>query len=183
MVLGFHVIFGTYGFWLPNDPRGSWSDFVGKWELLRFGTATKVDTRRSVAASPHDQDLRRQAKKALTYPPVHLTGRQALAATRGFDQAQHESGYTIHACSVLPEHVHMVIGRHDRKIRAIVGHLKGRATQRLIADGLWPDADRPIWGRKSWAVFLNTPADIRRAIAYVERNRKRSTNRGNGGHS
>lgn len=25
MVIGYHVIFSTYGFWLPNDPRGSWS--------------------------------------------------------------------------------------------------------------------------------------------------------------
>ncbi|HUT10853.1 MAG TPA: hypothetical protein VMY42_10175 [Thermoguttaceae bacterium] len=50
MVLAYHVIFGAYGFWLPNDPRGSWSDFVGSWELARFGKATKVSTRRSLAA-------------------------------------------------------------------------------------------------------------------------------------
>jgi REP element-mobilizing transposase RayT len=170
MILGFHVIFSTYGFWLPNDPRGSWSEFVGNWQLLRFGTATKVDTRRSVAASPHDHGLRRRAKTALAYPPVHLTGCQALAAAMGFDQARRESGYTIYACSVLPEHVHMVVGAHHRKIRFIVGHFKGRATQHLIADGLWPEYDRPIWGRKSWAVFLDAPDDIRRAIAYVAQN-------------
>jgi len=29
MVLGTHLILTAYGFWLPNDPRGSWSDFVG----------------------------------------------------------------------------------------------------------------------------------------------------------
>jgi len=29
MVIGFHVILTAYGFWLPNDPRGSWSEFVG----------------------------------------------------------------------------------------------------------------------------------------------------------
>jgi len=34
MVRAYHVIFGMYGFWLPNDERGSWSDFVGSWELL-----------------------------------------------------------------------------------------------------------------------------------------------------
>ena len=39
-VLVAHVIITAYGFWLPNDPRGSWSDFVGAWELLRFGRAT-----------------------------------------------------------------------------------------------------------------------------------------------
>ncbi len=37
MIVGYHIIFGMYGFWLPNDPRGSWSDFVGSWELYRFG--------------------------------------------------------------------------------------------------------------------------------------------------
>ena len=37
MVLASHVIIGMYGFWLPNDERGSWSDFVGSWEVLRFG--------------------------------------------------------------------------------------------------------------------------------------------------
>lgn len=170
MILGFHVIFSAYGFWLPNDPRGSWSEFVGSWELLRFGTATKVNTRRSLAASLHDEGLRRRAKRALEYPPVHLTGRQALAATEGFDQARRESGYIVYGCSVLPEHVHMVIGRHDRNIRAIVGHLKGRATQHLLAGGLWSNRGRPIWARKSWAVFLDSPDDIRRAIAYVEEN-------------
>ena len=39
MLHGFHVIFSTYGFWLPNDPRGSWSDWVRRWELVRFGKA------------------------------------------------------------------------------------------------------------------------------------------------
>ena len=39
MIVGYHVIFGVYGFWLPNDPRGSWSEFVASWELARFGKA------------------------------------------------------------------------------------------------------------------------------------------------
>ncbi len=42
MIVGYHVIFAMYGFWLPNDPRGSWSDFVGSREVHRYGTATKT---------------------------------------------------------------------------------------------------------------------------------------------
>jgi len=53
MILGYHVIFGAYGFWLPNDPRGSWSDFVGAWELFRYGAATKTNTTVSVAGRRH----------------------------------------------------------------------------------------------------------------------------------
>lgn len=29
VVRWYHLIISGYGFWLPNDPRGSWSEFVG----------------------------------------------------------------------------------------------------------------------------------------------------------
>ena len=177
MVHGYHTVLCTYGFWLPNDPRGSWSDFVGSWELWRFGDATKTDTRRSVAAAPHDRGLREAAKAELRYPPVSFSGRQALAAAHGFQQAIAEGAYVIHACSILPEHVHLVIDRHSRDIGRIVGHLKARATQHLFAEGLWPTDRRPVWARNDWNVFLNSPDDMRRAIAYVEDNPNREGKR------
>jgi hypothetical protein len=84
-VLAYHAIFGAYGFWLPNDPRGSWSDFVAAWELFRAGgAATKTTTRRSVAGVRHDTAARRRVKEALTYPAVVFDGHQALSAANGF---------------------------------------------------------------------------------------------------
>ncbi len=170
MVLAYHAVFGTYGFWLPNDPRGSWSDFVGSWELLRHGTATKTNARRSVASAVHDKQLRAAAKESLKYPPVQLSGSQAISAARGFDQARQEGNYAVHACSILRDHVHFVIGPHDRSIGRIVGHFKTRARQRIVADGLWEGDRRPLWAAKAWKVFLNTKDDVRRAITYVEDN-------------
>ena len=82
MVLGYHLIITTYGFWLPNDPRGSWSDFVASWELFRFGGATKTTARRSVAGAEHDWRSRLAAKSALKYRPVSFDGHQALAVER-----------------------------------------------------------------------------------------------------
>jgi hypothetical protein len=38
MVIGYHIILGAYGFWLPNDPRGSWSNEV--WESNYDGPPT-----------------------------------------------------------------------------------------------------------------------------------------------
>jgi REP element-mobilizing transposase RayT len=106
----------------------------------------------------------------LKYPAVQLTGLQAKAVGEGFKRAVEESGYCIHACSILPEHVHLVMGRNPRPIRQIVGHLKGRATQELMKHGQWPPNGRPVWGIKSWNVFLNDSADMRQAIKYVEEN-------------
>jgi REP element-mobilizing transposase RayT len=178
MLLGFHVIFSTYGYWLPNDPRGSWSDWIRHWELLRFGPATKVDTRRSVAGVKHDSELRRRAKKALAYPEVFLTGHQALAVGIGFSTAVAESDYTILACSILPQHVHLVLGPHERDIDRIVGHLKSRATQQLNQQGIHPlaayrQADGTVpspWCRNCWKVFIYSQQHLRDAVKYVEDN-------------
>jgi hypothetical protein len=146
-MLAHHAIFGMYGFWLPNDPRGSGSDYVGSPELYRYGLATKVSTTRSVAGATHDRNARLAAKKSLHQEPVEITGRQAVAIAEGFQLAVAESDYRILACAIMPNHVHLVIQSHERPIRTIVGHLKSRATRSIKVAGLWPDVDRPLWGR------------------------------------
>src|SRR6185437_15990785 len=110
MIVGYHVIFSTYGFWLPNDPRGSWSDFVGSWELFRYGPATKTTETRSLAHREHDQARRKAAKSELKYPPVRFTGLQARAVARGFARYVERTGLPVWACAILRDHVHLVIG-------------------------------------------------------------------------
>jgi hypothetical protein len=111
-VIAYHIILTNYGFWLPNDPRGSWSDVVRSWELfLAGGPATKVETTRSLAGVPHDQRRRQRAKAALARPPVVFTGEQALAVANGFGRFVRRSEVTVLACSVLPRHTHLVIDR------------------------------------------------------------------------
>ena len=116
MVLGYHFIFSAYGFWLPNDPRGSWSDCVREFEIRKFGPATKslITSTRSVAAKPHDHATRLAAKSALRYPPVRFTGVQARAIARGFAAAASEGNYIIHALAILPDHAHLVLARNPR---------------------------------------------------------------------
>lgn len=181
MVLANHLVITAYGFWLPNDPRGSWSDFVGSWELWKFGDATKVNTRISRANIKHDKARREAARAALKYPPVVFTGMQARAIARGFADYIERAGHLVWACSILPDHVHMVIARSHLKIEAISTQLKGAATRRIIDEGIHPLAayqkpgaspGRPpkMWARGEWKVFLNSADDIRRAIRYVEEN-------------
>jgi REP element-mobilizing transposase RayT len=178
MVLASHVIFGAYGFWLPNDPRGSWSDFVGAWELFRFGAATTTDTRRSVAGKSHDRAARLAAREALKYPAVKFTGLQARAIGRGFDELVTKSGLKIWACSIMPQHVHLVVERHCYDVEQVVNLLKGQATRKLVDEGLHPMSRFPQrngrlpqpWARGEWKVFLDTVEDIVRAIQYVENN-------------
>jgi REP element-mobilizing transposase RayT len=178
MVHAYHVIFTAYGFWLPNDPRGSWSDFVGSWVLFRFGPATRTTERHSLARRPHDVGTRLAAKKALKYPPVQFTGVQARAVGNGFAEFARKSRLTVWACSIMPEHVHMVVGRHRYKVEQVVNLLKGAASRRLNTEQIhplrpWTSTDGKVphcWAQGEWKVFLDTEEDIIRAIRYVEEN-------------
>jgi hypothetical protein len=178
-VLAYHLIMTAYGFWLPNDPRGSWSDFVRAWELFAFGgPATRTKERRSLARDRHDMAKRLEAKRHLARPAVQFTGLQARAVARGFGLYVERSGVVIHAPSILPMHAHLVLARHSYPIEQIARLLKGAATTELIREGLHPFAAYPYrdgsiptpWARKQWSVFLGDDEGIGRAIRYVENN-------------
>ena len=175
-VIAYHLIITTYGFWLPNDPRGSWSDFVRAWELYRFGgPATRTVERRSVARDPHDRAYRIEAKAHLARPPVEFDGMQARAVIRGFGDYCQRSGCVVYACSILPCHVHMVVKRHRYSVEKVSQQMKGAATRQLLREGMHPFAgiryrngDVPTpWGRRCWSIFLDSEEGIERAIQYV----------------
>ncbi|MEI7461043.1 MAG: hypothetical protein WCK15_16650 [Pirellula sp.] len=179
MVHGYHIVLPHYGFWLPNDPRGSWSDFVASWEIARFGKTTRHLEQRTLAMLSDDElALREAARQSLDYPPVTLTGEQALSVANGFKEQATKSDYAIWACSILPEHTHLVIGRHCYKAEQIANLLKGAATRQLIADGIHPlrqhanPGERPpgMWARHQWKSFLDSDNAIENAINYVIEN-------------
>ncbi|HZZ41344.1 MAG TPA: hypothetical protein VFE58_00265 [Tepidisphaeraceae bacterium] len=175
-MIAFHLIISAYGFWLPNDPRGSWSDFVGSWELLKFGPATKVNDSRNYAKDPHDTAIRRTAKQSLKYPPVRFNGPQRNAIAAGFSRACAESNYHCLACCIGHDHAHLVFDRHSREIPVIAGHLKSAATRELTTLNLHPLTNftgkrgglPTPWSEGSWKVFLTTPNHLQTAITYVQ---------------
>ncbi len=179
MLLGWHLIFSTYGFWLPNDPRGSGSSRVWAKHLYDVaGDATKVLTTHSVAQRPHDVRLRRTAQDALKYPAVRLTGVQARAVGRGVAAVLPKVGLVVHACAIMPDHVHVVVAAHKFAGDEIIECLKRAGTRGLNAEGLHPLQDYARtngrlpspWAGGGWKVMLGTPEKVRAAIAYVEEN-------------
>ncbi len=85
------------------------------------------------------------------------------------------SRYAIWACSILPDHTHLVIGRHSYRVERIVTLLKGAATTQLIKDKRHPlahfvgDGGRPprLWAEHEWKVNLESEEAIENAIQYV----------------
>ena len=105
-------------------------------------------------------------------------GRQALSIAHGFARMVEKSRYRIHACSILPEHVHLVLGRRAYRVEQMVRLLKAEASSRLAAAGRHPltpyaqrDGSLPSpWARGCWKVYLNSAGDVRRSVSCVERN-------------
>jgi hypothetical protein len=175
MIRAYHAIWGVYGFWLPNDPRGSWSEFVASWELVQHGKPIGK-SRRQI---DHQQlrAWRSTALASLRYPAVRLTGRQGRSVGIGFGNAVRKSDFTMLACSILPQHVHVVLGRHTFPAERVCTLLKGEATKQLNRDGIHPLADfardgklPSLWQEGQWLVFLDNEEALRRAIRYVEEN-------------
>lgn len=179
MVHGYHVILPAYGFWLPNDPRGSWSRFVAKWEISLFGkprrTFDRSGLRELTTEELHQRDA---ARAALDYPPVRLNGIQARAVGAGFAKQVQTSGYTVWACAIMPEHTHLVLARHTYSVEQMANLLRGAATRQLMQEGCHPlaeyatDGGTPpgMWAAKPWKLFLDSDEAITDAILYVQNN-------------
>jgi hypothetical protein len=178
MVIAYHVIFGAYGFWLPNDPRGSWSTEVWARHLQPFGGATKVDARQSLAGRRHDRAFRLEAKQRLQYPAVQFNHAQITAVGEAFDRAVADLGLDLYACSIMPDHVHFVMGRHQSTAEYVAGFVKRAASRGLSEKGIHPlreyrQANGRVpspWVVGGWYVYLNSPSEVRGRIRYVERN-------------
>jgi REP element-mobilizing transposase RayT len=167
-----------YGYWLPNDPRGSWSDFVGRWELVQFGRPRRTVLKKSLSELiPQEISTRNAAQRALLYPPVTLSDDQVKSVAAGFADLVRKSGYTVWACAIMPQHAHLVIARHTYKVEQIATLLKGAATRQIVEDRHHPmqhseaNGQLPsMWGRGCWKVYLDNDAAITNAIRYVEQN-------------
>jgi REP element-mobilizing transposase RayT len=89
-----------------------------------------------------------------------------------------KANYQVFACAIMPEHVHMVLGRYRYKVETMMRLLKAEASATLREDKLHPMQTWPLeegtlhtpWAEKGWKVFLDSVEDIDRAVGYVEDN-------------
>ena len=124
---------------------------------------------------PDEIRQRDEAQKSLRYPAVTLNGDQALSIGRGFGKAIAKNGYSIWACSILPQHTHLVLARHLYSVEQMTNLLKGSATRCIVEDQRHPlqefadDRSVPrMWAEGRWKVYLDSEQQIETAIRYVE---------------
>jgi REP element-mobilizing transposase RayT len=161
MIIAYHAIFTTYGSWLPNDPRGSYSKAVYVREIAMLGKAHYG----LVAPEPSREVVSRflvVAAGQLKNPPYLLSQRRELVA-EGFSSVVNRLQLPVIECAIMSNHIHVLLWRTKYRIEYIVNQLKGAATVKL-------GASYSPWTRKAWKVFLNDDDAVEACSAYVRQN-------------
>jgi len=169
MVIAYHLIWTAYGWWLPNDPRGSGSteirnDVIAELGALHFG-------RKRVQPAGHVvREFYQKAAQVLRHPLLTFDEAARVAIGEAFGQIISQQRYTCYACAIMPDHVHILIRKHKQLAEEMIAHFKEQSRAHLAQAG-YRSPDHPVWtAGGGWKVFLDHPDDIRRTIVYIERN-------------
>jgi REP element-mobilizing transposase RayT len=167
MVLAYHLIWTAYGWWLPNDPRGSISHTIRR-DVLRELGELHFERKRLQPASRNIRTFYDAAREVqhdlLTFSEFELG-----MIANCFADVIRKMRYTCYACAIMPDHIHLVIRKH-RDLAEVMIHnfqMESRAGVLLLKQRF---IQHPVWGGPGWKVFLNSPQDIKRTIKYVEDN-------------
>lgn len=169
IIIAHHLIWTAYGWWLPNDPRGSFSktiacDIIAELGELHLG-------RKTVQPASFDiRDFYRRAAKALKFPLLQLDRRERQNVAEAFGHIITGRQYTCYACAIMSDHVHILIRKHKHQAEQMIENLQSQSRLRLSKSG-FRDPDHPLWtGGGGWKVFLDHPDEIRRTSRYIEQN-------------
>src|SRR5688500_3184753 len=111
IVIAHHLIWTLYGWWLPNDPRGSCSRTIRSDMLKELGEL-HYGRKQLQPASGDIRAFYSQAKSLLKFPLLDLRDGAIASCAAGFAEAIKSCGYTCYACAILFDHVHLILRRH-----------------------------------------------------------------------
>ena len=168
IVIAYHLTWTAYGFWLPNDPRGSMSRYIASDVIPELGELY-YGRKRIQPAGRVVRKFRERAEEVLKFSIQRLSADDVNAVAGAFAEAVREHVYTCYACAIMPDHVHLLIRKHKKQTEEMIEDFQAASRLRLRTGGNRA-VDHPLWGGPGWKVFLDHPDDIRRTITYIEQN-------------
>jgi len=168
LVIAHHLMWTLYGWWLPNDPRGSTSQTIRNDLVAELGELYRG--RRQLQPAGHEiRAFYEQAAMALEHPVLEFSPSDFSTVADSMGAAIHECGYACYAGAIMPDHVHLVIRKHRDLGEAMIEKMQTLSRERLVQVGV-REKRHPVWTRGGWKVFLDHPDEVRRTIKYVENN-------------
>ena len=167
IIIAHHLVWTAYGWWLPNDPRGSMSKNIASAAIAELGEL-HYGRKKLQPAGWVIRSFYEKAEEVLEHPLLTFGGEEIAVIADAFDQCAKRYRYTCYACAILCDHVHILIRMHRDDAATMIQELQTDSRLELQKRGLRPG--HPVWGGPGWKVFLHTPDDIRRTIQYIEEN-------------
>ena len=162
MIIAYHAIFTTYGTWLPNDPRGSYSKEIYNSQLdvlagIKYG--------RQNPQPPRNLSVKfwTVATPLINRPPFFIDDKSRQIISVAFGKVVRRLGIEIPTCAIMNDHVHILVLRSKHRIEYIVNQLKGAATAAL-------NLKQTPWSRGCWKVFIEDTEAILAAARYIQAN-------------
>jgi hypothetical protein len=168
LVIGYHLVWTGYGWWLPNDPRGSTSSIIRSDVIAELGELHH-GRKRIQPASRVIREFYEGATPVLKFLLLTFGTREFECIARAFGAEMIQQRYTCYACAIIPDHVHLLIRKHKHLAEEMIHHLQ-RASHIGLRDAGIVDWEHPVWGGGGWKVFLDSLDDIRRTIKYIQDN-------------
>ncbi len=174
MIHGYLATFGCYGSWLPNDPRGSKSKFVGSRRLYGVGGgATNRDSKPFSRLTRDERQLLSSLSRSLKRPRVVFSDLQVSQTGHSICDFVADECRVVWALAVLPTHVHITFARGRTSSEDFVTRLKQYIQERLTIGGLLPegcDMENSVWAVGQWIDYLDSEKAIDDAIHYTVAN-------------
>ena len=170
MIAGYHLIWTAYGWWLPNDPRGSMSQELRRADIADLGEL-HYGRKRIQPAGEVVREFYDAARGILKNTLLKFTPEEIEVIAGAFAEVIAHRAYTCYACAIMPDHVHALIRKHRDKAREMIAALQDASREAVRAK---PQArrepDHPVWGGPGWKVYLETVGDMRRTVEYTRGN-------------
>ncbi len=145
MVVGHHLVWTAYGWWLPNDPRGSSSREIRAPQIAKLGEPHYG--RKPIQPSTEElREFYQRARVVLAHPVLTFPEDEVAILADSFRQTIRQRRYTCYACAVMPEHVHMLIRIHRDKAEQMQALFQDASRDALIAAN-HRRGNHPVWGR------------------------------------
>lgn len=97
---------------------------------------------------PASRDIRafyEDARFRLKFPLLELSSDDATQVAEAFAAVIARERYTCYACAIMPDHIHLLIRKHEHSVELMIAHFQDARCLRLRTSGSRSN-DHPVWG-------------------------------------
>ncbi|MGA2620334.1 MAG: hypothetical protein ABSF26_22165 [Thermoguttaceae bacterium] len=172
MIAAYHLVWTAYGWWLPNDPRGSTSRDVRCAAIAGLGEL-HYGRKRIQPAGRVIREFHEAARSLLKHALLTMSEEEVRAIGDALGAVIRQRNYTCYGCAVMPDHIHILVRKHRDLAETMIGHLQEASRGAVLGLGR-REQEHPVWGGPGWKVYLDSREDTVRTVDYIRQNPPRA---------